>query len=220
MTKAVLVEGVCEIGGPLNDPDIVSEATRIWALLSELARATAFYRGIAMHIHRTKQVLVKVRCVEQMLSHPQSPLVLIVEDYHETPVTLDAILTETLPNIQCAGNAADALCILDEAPPDIVLLDCHLPNGGMCEILAKADTVGSRVVLMSAHPALLEEFSVFGYPCLRKPFCLQDLTAPVERALGELSPQVTVGWSTCSQRPGLATPYRITSSRKFSKYAP
>lgn len=109
--------------------------------------------------------------------------VLIVEDDRDIITILDALLKEAEHEVACADGASEALRILDGNGPDVVLLDCHLPGGGMGEILTKADIAGSDVVLMSGDSALLAQFSAFGYSCLHKPFSFGALIAAIDACL-------------------------------------
>lgn len=112
--------------------------------------------------------------------------VLVVDDDQDVANILQEVLEEGRYNVACAEDAAGALARLDRHPPDVVLLDCHLPKGGMSEILARADETGASVVLMSGNPEILAQLAAFGYPCLYKPFRLADLAAALDTALRRL----------------------------------
>lgn len=118
-----------------------------------------------------------------MSQHGKPSLVLVVEDDADIADLVRTVLEEAGYVVDCARNASGALRLLGIRAADVVLLDCHLPGGGMSEVLARADAIGAGVVLMSGHSEMLVQLAAFGYPCLYKPFHLEELSTAISRAL-------------------------------------
>lgn len=109
--------------------------------------------------------------------------VLLVEDDPDITSAVQALLEEEGYAVTSVGDAHDALACLERRRPEVVLLDCVLPGGGMHEVLAKADQIGAAVVLASGDPEILAPLAAFGYPCLHKPFSLRVLLTTLGKTL-------------------------------------
>lgn len=107
--------------------------------------------------------------------------ILIVEDDPEIAELLREALAERY-SADCVGSVATALARLAERPPDVILMDCLLPGGDPVDVVRKAGEIACPVVLTSGLPEVLETLSVFGYPCLQKPFRMGQLLDAIETA--------------------------------------
>lgn len=109
------------------------------------------------------------------------PLVLIVEDDPDRADRLQQALGSRY-SVECASDVPAALThFTQDAPPDAVLLNCHLsPKDGVGALLAQADHAGSGVVLLCGDPEMSADLSAFfQYPCLCTPFAPARLLAAV-----------------------------------------
>ena len=87
-----------------------------------------------------------------------------------------------------AGTVAEALAVLEEHPPDLVLLDQRLPDGDGLEVLRRAATLEDHVpvVMITAHASVsgaVEAMQLGAYDYFGKPFELDEVLATVARAL-------------------------------------
>lgn len=111
--------------------------------------------------------------------------VLIVDDEPEIRSVIAEILSEEGFKARQAANGADALNVLAEAPPAVILLDHQMPKMDGAEFLAKLAQVPRwkviPVIMISATVGALIPGVV---ELLRKPFDLDALVASVRRAVG------------------------------------
>lgn len=110
--------------------------------------------------------------------------ILVVEDDPEISELLREALAERYVP-ECVGNVAAALARLDERAPDVILMDCLLPGGDAVDVVAKARDIACPMVLTSGLPEVLEALSVFGHPCLQKPFRIGQLMDAIETAAAQ-----------------------------------
>ncbi|HET8995890.1 MAG TPA: response regulator [Acetobacteraceae bacterium] len=108
--------------------------------------------------------------------------ILVVEDDPEISELLREALAERYA-AECVGNVAAALARLTERAPDVILMDCQLPGGDAMDVVDKARNIACPMVLTSGLPEVLEALSVFGHPCLPKPFRIGQLMAAIEAAV-------------------------------------
>ncbi len=91
-------------------------------------------------------------------------------------------------DVQCTQTGADGLAAVRSEPPDIVLLDVHLPDEdgfSVCQQL-KADphTEGVAVLVVSASPdTYIDAFRAGAADCLAKPVSGSELTARVAKVM-------------------------------------
>lgn len=77
--------------------------------------------------------------------------VLVVEDDPlVAEIVLDSLGDEY--DVRHAEDAAQAVSLLRERRPDLILLDCTLPGGLGEELVPAADAAGIRLLLMSGSP--------------------------------------------------------------------
>jgi RNA polymerase sigma factor (sigma-70 family) len=65
------------------------------------------------------------------------PRVVIVDDHHLFRSGVRTELGEELEVVGDAGTVADAVALICEQRPDVVLLDVHMPDGGGMEVIAR-----------------------------------------------------------------------------------
>ncbi len=65
------------------------------------------------------------------------PRVVIVDDHHLFRSGVRTELGEELQVVGDAGTVADAVALIREQRPDVVLLDVHMPDGGGVEVIAR-----------------------------------------------------------------------------------
>src|SRR3954452_463783 len=112
--------------------------------------------------------------------------VLIVDD-HE--LFRAGVRGQLEPDVDVVGEAAgvdDALRLIDETSPDVVLLDVHMPDGGGVEVLRRAAELDAmpRFLALSASDAAEDVIAVIragarGY--VTKSISAAELQAAIER---------------------------------------
>jgi DNA-binding NarL/FixJ family response regulator len=65
------------------------------------------------------------------------PRVVVVDDHHLFRSGVRAELGEQLTVVGDAGTVEDAVALIREQRPDVVLLDVHMPDGGGVEVIAR-----------------------------------------------------------------------------------
>jgi DNA-binding NarL/FixJ family response regulator len=65
------------------------------------------------------------------------PRVVIVDDHHLFRAGVRAELGEEVTVVGDAGSVAEAVTVIRESEPDVVLLDVHMPDGGGVEVIAR-----------------------------------------------------------------------------------
>jgi CheY-like chemotaxis protein len=106
--------------------------------------------------------------------------VLIIEDDPNVRSLLGFVLLREGWNVRMATNGADAIALLEQALPDLILLDLSMPGMDGWDVLARraAESAWRRipVIVMSAdhrQGPLVLELGATGF--LPKPFSLDDL---------------------------------------------
>jgi len=102
--------------------------------------------------------------------------VLVVDNQPDIRGILEIALTELGSyRVSAAATADDALSILRDARPDLVLLDALTPGMLPLEFALDAVRRGIPILVMSGHPGAIETLDQVGCPYLRKPFHLDQL---------------------------------------------
>ena len=117
---------------------------------------------------------------------------LLVDDEHAIVDALAGILEDEGYRVLTAGNGREALAHLEQARPDLVVLDVMMPILGGRELLQQLRASEAfrtlPVLMMSAVPReVLERQGGAPLPCddfIEKPFDLQHLLATVDRLAG------------------------------------
>ncbi len=114
--------------------------------------------------------------------------ILIVDDEKPIRRILSLLLRERRHRVTDAGSGEEALAILQEAKPDLVLLDLKLPGIDGLETLRRLRALDPRldVVMMTAHGTIssaVEAMRRGAFDYLTKPFDNDELLILVDRAL-------------------------------------
>ncbi len=90
-----------------------------------------------------------------------TPLVLIVEDDHNTAQLFDTILARAGIATRMASDGNEAVALLEELHPDLVLLDLGLPGMDGRQMVAfirnHPQLEKTRIVIVSAYVDLIHE---------------------------------------------------------------
>jgi RNA polymerase sigma factor (sigma-70 family) len=90
------------------------------------------------------------------------PRVVIVDDHHLFRSGVRAELGEELTVVGDAGTVEDAVALIREQRPDVVLLDVHMPDGGGVEVIARLSEEyhGTRFLALSVSDAAEDVIAV------------------------------------------------------------
>jgi DNA-binding NarL/FixJ family response regulator len=90
------------------------------------------------------------------------PRVVIVDDHRLFRTGVRAELGSEVEVVGDAGTVADALAVIREQRPDVVLLDVHMPDGGGVEVIrqASAEGQGPRFLALSVSDAAEDVIAV------------------------------------------------------------
>ena len=114
--------------------------------------------------------------------------ILIVDDHAPVRGMIATVLAGAGHTTSEASNGADAMRLIDETPPDVVLLDVHMGTMDGEAVLARIQAT-SRVpvviITATANPELRRQLVRDGaVACLGKPFRNDELRAVIATALG------------------------------------
>jgi DNA-binding NtrC family response regulator len=114
--------------------------------------------------------------------------ILIVDDERPIRRILSVLLAERRHRVTDVGSGEEALAILVEAKPDLVLLDLKLPDIDGLETLKRLRALNPRldVVMMTAHGTIssaVEAMRRGAFDYVTKPFDNDELLIVVDRAL-------------------------------------
>src|SRR5581483_5699934 len=129
------------------------------------------------------------------------PAVLLVEDDPALRAIVQRSLEARQYHVHAVPTVADALAVLSQELPAVIILEISLPDGSGWDVLRRLRAQGRRVpvIVVSAvrcSPARLEEFRPDAY--FPKPFPLSALLAAVERLTGS-----RVEIRAAAEQPGL-----------------
>ena len=123
-----------------------------------------------------------------MTDHDLSRTILVVEDDDELRTVLRNGLREEGFTVEGAATGADALLRVDEAPPDLFVIDVGLPDTDgrdLCQAV-RARGIQTPVLFLTARDALVDRIAGFdagGDDYLTKPFAFVELVARVNALL-------------------------------------
>lgn len=116
-------------------------------------------------------------------------LVLVVEDDIEICELLDLVLSDEGHHVQCARSISKALDLAREQPPDVIIFDMTLPEGGGATLLRRLRELPephARTIAVSGIEYLEEEAHKIGADAaLSKPYELDELLTLVNGARGK-----------------------------------
>ena len=113
--------------------------------------------------------------------------VLIVDDERTLARAVKAFLTEAGYEVEVAGDAEQALGMLETLRPDVVFSDMRLPGMNGIELLKRIREfdAGISVVIMTAHGTIegaVEAVKLGAFDYLKKPVDLEELKLLADRA--------------------------------------
>jgi two-component system nitrogen regulation response regulator NtrX len=114
--------------------------------------------------------------------------ILVIDDENSICLTLRGILTDEGYNVLTIGSAEDALKIIEEELPDLVLLDIWLPGMDGIEALKiiKRDYPQIQIIMMSGHGTIetaVKATKLGAFDFLEKPLSLDKVVLIVNHAL-------------------------------------
>ncbi|QSV47265.1 sigma-54-dependent transcriptional regulator [Geobacter benzoatilyticus] len=144
--------------------------------------------------------------------------ILVVDDEHLIRWSLEQNLKKQGYEVVSAGNGEDALRIVREEQPDLVLLDIQLPGISGLEVLEKIKEHDEEilVIMVTAHGALetaVHAMRLGAYDYINKPFNLDEMAIVIRKALETSDLRREVQRLRCEQAKKFGTPDIIGSSR-------
>ena len=129
--------------------------------------------------------------IQEQISKTKDKVILVVDDYPYNLSTVESILSKNgYKNISMASSGSDALSLIDEKKPDLVLLDIMMPDMDgfeVCKILHDdKETSDIPVIMLTARTSskdLKRGFEVGAVDYIEKPFDKIELMARIEAAL-------------------------------------
>ncbi|MCM2356696.1 MAG: sigma-54 dependent transcriptional regulator [Geobacteraceae bacterium] len=114
--------------------------------------------------------------------------ILVVDDEHLIRWSLEQNLTKQGYEVLTAGNGEDALKLLREEQPELVLLDIHMPGISGLEVLEKIKEFDEEiiVIMVTAHGGLETAVNAMrkgAYDYINKPFNLDEMAIVIKKAL-------------------------------------
>jgi DNA-binding NtrC family response regulator len=114
--------------------------------------------------------------------------ILVVDDEHLIRWSLEQNLKKQGYEVLTAGSGEDALRIVREEQPDLVLLDIQLPGISGLEVLEKIKELDEDiiVIMVTAHGGLetaVTAMRIGAYDYLNKPFNLDEMSIVIRKAL-------------------------------------
>src|SRR5512140_2745408 len=114
--------------------------------------------------------------------------ILVVDDEHLIRWSLEQNLKKQGYEVVTAGNGEDALRIVREEQPDLILLDIQLPGMSGLEVLEKVKEFDEDiiVIMVTAHGGLetaVNAMRLGAYDYLNKPFNLDEMAIVIRKSL-------------------------------------
>ena len=111
---------------------------------------------------------------------PSSPHVLVVDDHAEVRAVLKYIVPQLFPHstIAQAADGAEALRLVNEQRPDLIITDYHMPIMGGLELVRTLRAQGATmpILVLSSDSSIAETLLAAGATAsLLKPFPLAEL---------------------------------------------
>ncbi|MEP6918496.1 MAG: response regulator, partial [Acidobacteriota bacterium] len=114
--------------------------------------------------------------------------ILVVDDDHSIVTAFERFLAHEHHSARAATNAQDALRLIGEHPPDLVIMDVRMPGMDGLQALNEIRTRYPHltVVIMTAYgtsQVSIDAIRAGAFDLLTKPFTLDDLRSIIEKAL-------------------------------------
>lgn len=94
--------------------------------------------------------------------------------------------------VSAARTGNEALPLLDQDRPDLVLLDGVMPGMPAMEFALHSTQRGIPLIVMTGHPDMTETLDLLGWPHIRKPFRLNQLLVECAAAIVEHKQNLTM----------------------------
>src|SRR5690606_11093214 len=123
-------------------------------------------------------------------SRMSEPIVLIVDDEEMVRTALTQWLRLSGFRTEAASNSAEALAVLDDVRPDVVLTDIRMPGMSGLDLLrtVRDRALPSEVILITGHgdvPMAVEAMRGGAFEFLQKPYVPDQLVASLRRAASQ-----------------------------------
>ncbi len=116
--------------------------------------------------------------------------VLIVEDDLYNQRAVEKIISDNFPEIEIIGKATgvqEALGVMNQHAPDLLILDIHLMDGTAFDLIRQTEKLAYKIVFMSAfHEYALEALRFSSVDFIYKPFDVNEMVVAVDKAIDEL----------------------------------
>ena len=114
--------------------------------------------------------------------------ILVVDDEHLIRWSLEQNLKKQGYEVSTAGSGEDALRLLQEETPDLMLLDIQLPGMNGLEVLEKVkeleeDVIVIMVTALGVLETAVKAMQLGAYDYINKPFNLDELAIVIKKAL-------------------------------------
>ena len=114
--------------------------------------------------------------------------IMVVDDEHLIRWSLEQNLKKQGYDVLTAGNGEEALRLVREEQPDLVLLDIQLPGITGLDVLEKIKEIDDEiiVIMVTAHGGLetaVNAMRLGAYDYINKPFNLDELVSTVRSLL-------------------------------------
>jgi len=114
--------------------------------------------------------------------------IMVVDDEHLIRWSLEQNLMKQGYEVLTAGNGEDALKLVREEQPELVLLDIHMPGISGLEVLEKVKEFDDEiiVIMVTAHGGLetaVNAMRMGAYDYINKPFNLDEMGIVIKKAL-------------------------------------
>ncbi|MGE4342703.1 MAG: sigma-54-dependent transcriptional regulator [Geoalkalibacter sp.] len=136
--------------------------------------------------------------------------ILVVDDEHLIRWSLEQNLNKQGYEVLTAGSGEEALMVIRDESPDLMLLDIQLPGINGLDVLEKAKAIDEElIVIMITALGVLETavkaMRMGAYDYISKPFNLDELAITIKKALetGELRREVAHLRSSQTQKFGI-----------------
>ncbi len=121
-----------------------------------------------------------------------SKSILVVDDEANILLSLQYLMTQAGYEVRTATDGDEALRAVEDAPPDLILLDVNMPKRSGFEVCQtiRANSAWSqvRVVMLTAKGRDIEKekgLALGADDYITKPFSTQEVVAKVNEMLGE-----------------------------------
>ncbi|QAY75418.1 response regulator [Sphingosinicella sp. BN140058] len=115
-------------------------------------------------------------------------MILVVDDEAAVRATIGQALAELGYRVRAAETGEQALALIREAPPQLVILDYVMPGMDGAEVARQIAAIDAAlpVIFSTGHGALraLRESAGVAASVLEKPFTLAELDSLIARTLG------------------------------------